>query len=654
METEHEFIGNLFAERYQIRRLLGKGGMGKVYLASDTILNEDLVALKLLHADIAEEEKHVNRFIREVQLTRVVSNPHIVRTYDVGIYNGRLFFAMEYVEGDSLKDLLSKGPIDFQTLTRYLMQACEGLAAIHAESIIHRDLKPANMLLSKDETLKITDFGVARPGASDMTAFDEVVGSATYMAPEVWTGKNIGPASDLYALGISAFELLTGSVPFEADSAAELMWKHIEEEIEWPEATLTSTPVWLVDLINILLMKDCNQRPCSAEEIKRYLERCFAGDVPQVAFQHHDPLAAPVAKNDSAENSKATEAGGSEPGYYDAKPAYYDEAEGVELGIGAELPKASRLTHEDVRKAILSEESMEEYSEESSQAASTSFTSRAFAGLGRFLKAAVLTAIFAFLLIGPTGSALLYFWHKFILKPDIMQFVFIGITVVIHSSLLISLPVFFCSGLIFGIRRAFSDLLLMVSGVSILIVLIFSFNLTRLSYEAYEQDKDIKLKSIISIVEPGTINALQAAMLLPQSSRYKAEVAQDTVILKRQIGGKTFPALDHVLTMLLFSMLAVMVLSRLLSRVYIKTRKLLLWSSVLVGMVILLENFGIYFLKRNFGDLELLEILTLKGGLFFIPSSYLGFMLSLLNWLLMIAAALVLFKLVKRSGRVST
>jgi eukaryotic-like serine/threonine-protein kinase len=204
-------IGALFAGRYKIVRVLGSGGMGEVYLVKDALLGEDeFIALKVLHQQLSKDERQSKRFLREVQLTRKVTHPHIIRTFDAGEFGGRLYFTMEYVEGVSLKERMNGEPLSLEETCRIVTHICEGLGAIHEAGIVHRDLKPANVMLLKDGGVKIADFGVARPRWSELTGENEVVGSAPFMAPEVWLGKEIGPAADLYAVGALAYEMVTG------------------------------------------------------------------------------------------------------------------------------------------------------------------------------------------------------------------------------------------------------------------------------------------------------------------------------------------------------------------------------------------------------------------------------------------------------------
>lgn len=261
-------IGILFAERYLIQRSLGTGGMGSVYLAADQLLDGTEVALKVLHKELTADQKQLQRFFREVQVTRQITHRNIVRTFDAGQSVGRVFFTMEYVPGVVLKDILNEYRLlDISQTVPILSDIAQGLSAIHAQGVIHRDLKPANIILAKDGVARITDFGVARPSTSELTHHSEVVGSTAYLSPEAWTGRDVNHRTDLYALGVVAYEMLTGKKPFEAGSPAEYMFKHLEQQPASIRSLVPELPAWIDHLVLQLLAKDQYERPESADEI---------------------------------------------------------------------------------------------------------------------------------------------------------------------------------------------------------------------------------------------------------------------------------------------------------------------------------------------------------------------------------------------------
>jgi serine/threonine protein kinase len=266
--------GELFAERYRIVSTLGKGGMGTVYLAEDTLLNNSQIALKVLHPQLNQDQKQLQRFYREVQFARKVTHPNIVRTFDVGQARDSVFFTMEHVEGYSLKECLLDGKaLGLEQSIAILLDITNGLSAVHQAGIIHRDLKPANIMLCTDGLARISDFGVARTEMSELTNHDEVIGSAAYLSPEAWTGQNVTHLTDIYALGVMAFEMLTGGLPFNADSPASLMFKHLKEEPPAIEYFNKEVPKWLNNLVLSMLAKDQNKRPQNAEQVIAIIEQ---------------------------------------------------------------------------------------------------------------------------------------------------------------------------------------------------------------------------------------------------------------------------------------------------------------------------------------------------------------------------------------------
>jgi serine/threonine protein kinase len=260
-------VNTTFASRYRLKELLGKGGMGSVYLAVDTILGDEELAIKILNESLTNEEKYQKRFLREIQLTRKITHPNIVRTFDVGKSAQYIYFTMEYLQGESLKDILERGPVPCDTVVTYLKDITKALSAIHEAGIIHRDLKPANVIVSNKKEIKLTDFGLARYGDSDITKHDEVVGSLQYISTELWLGRDFDARADLYSLGVLTYELLTGVVPFDGDTPHDIMRKHIESKPVKPSMIVEGIPEWLEKLTLRMLSKEPKMRPSSAQEL---------------------------------------------------------------------------------------------------------------------------------------------------------------------------------------------------------------------------------------------------------------------------------------------------------------------------------------------------------------------------------------------------
>ncbi len=268
--------GQVISGRYEIKRLLGSGGMGAVYLAEDRVLEGNKVALKILHDEMTRDQELTKRFLREVQLMHQVNHKNVVRTYDVGLEGSSIYFTMEFVSGEPLVEILDsishKGHVSIERIANLTIQICEGLEAIHQSEILHRDLKPQNIMVLPNDVIKITDFGVARPKDSTLTQHNEIIGSAEYMAPEIWTGNALTPSVDLYAFGVILYELATGKLPFESEEPARLMWLHIKQPPTPPKSIRGDIPAWLNQLILGLLQKRAKDRPANAGEVVNFVK----------------------------------------------------------------------------------------------------------------------------------------------------------------------------------------------------------------------------------------------------------------------------------------------------------------------------------------------------------------------------------------------
>jgi serine/threonine protein kinase len=260
--------GDVFNSRYQIERIIGAGGMGEVYLAADMLVSGEQVALKIIRADLSSQERNIKRFQREVQLTRKLAHKNIARTFDAGMADGRFYFSMEYIKGRPLDELLQHGALAPETIVSIALDVVNGLEAIHDAGVVHRDLKPGNVIIDEQGVAKIMDFGIARPGTSNLTQSSEVLGSGPYMAPELWSGGDVGGASDRYALGAMLYEMATGVVPFDGESAPELMFKHIDNTPARPTEIEPQVPLWLEAIILKLLSKNPHDRFMSESEIR--------------------------------------------------------------------------------------------------------------------------------------------------------------------------------------------------------------------------------------------------------------------------------------------------------------------------------------------------------------------------------------------------
>jgi beta-lactam-binding protein with PASTA domain/predicted Ser/Thr protein kinase len=270
-------IGTLFDGRYQVVRKLGAGGMANVYLAEDQELGRR-VAIKILNDRHAGDEQFVERFRREAKNAAALSHPNIVSIYDRGEAEGTYYIAMEYLDGRSLKELIvQRGPAPITVSVEYARQILSALGFAHRHGIVHRDIKPHNVLVDADGRVKVTDFGIARAGASQMTEAGSIVGTAQYLSPEQARGTDVDQRSDLYSLGIVLYELLTGALPFNGDTPVEIAMKHLSTIPEAPSAKRPEVPRDLDLIVTRALAKDPDDRYQSAEEMDADLERFLRG-----------------------------------------------------------------------------------------------------------------------------------------------------------------------------------------------------------------------------------------------------------------------------------------------------------------------------------------------------------------------------------------
>ena len=213
---------NMIANRYEVFKHIGQGGMADVFLAVDTILNRQ-VAIKILRSELSTDAVSVLRFEREAQAATALTHPNIVDIYDVGDYKGHHYIVMEYVEGKTLKQVIqARGALLKEEAVDIMKQLVSAISEAHKRGIIHRDIKPQNVIVKADGTIKVLDFGIAlAKGSMQLTQANNVMGSVHYLAPELARGESASVQSDIYALGIVLFEMLTGDVPFKADSAVQ-------------------------------------------------------------------------------------------------------------------------------------------------------------------------------------------------------------------------------------------------------------------------------------------------------------------------------------------------------------------------------------------------------------------------------------------------
>ncbi|MBV6702304.1 serine/threonine-protein kinase [Kitasatospora aureofaciens] len=278
--------GDVLDDRYRLVERLGRGGFGVVWRATDLRLDRS-VAVKVLLEEHAADQEAVGRFIREARTAGSLASPHIVTVHDFGrvpTASGEThYLVMELVRGRSLADVLKDGVPASADALRWMRHVCRALDAAHRSGVVHRDIKPENVMIAEDTgKAKVLDFGIARllTQSAVLTSTGNVVGTVPYLAPECWSGAGADSRADLYALGVMLYELCTGRRPFRAASAAEYMYKHLEEV---PARVRTTDPA-LGELIAELLAKNPADRPADAAEVHRRLRAVRPG-----VLDHNDP-----------------------------------------------------------------------------------------------------------------------------------------------------------------------------------------------------------------------------------------------------------------------------------------------------------------------------------------------------------------------------
>jgi serine/threonine-protein kinase len=270
--------GNLFDNRYRLGRRLGSGGMADVYLATDELLGRQ-VAIKILSDRFARDDGFVERFRREASAAAGLNHPNIVAVYDRGEAEGTYYIAMEFLDGPTLKqEITQRAPLPEAEAIGWATQALDALDFAHRRGVIHRDVKPHNMVLTDDNRLKVTDFGIARAqNTQEMTEVGSIVGTAQYLSPEQARGQAVGPQSDLYSMGIVLFEMLTGELPFTGDGAVDIAMKQVSDQPPSLRSKNRLVSPELEQVVMRALAKDPALRHSSARAMADELRRVSRG-----------------------------------------------------------------------------------------------------------------------------------------------------------------------------------------------------------------------------------------------------------------------------------------------------------------------------------------------------------------------------------------
>lgn len=283
MSGPSDLIGTTLDGRYRLLRMHSEGGMGRVYEGVHVHFDRR-VAVKTLHPRLAYESRFRDRFLLEAKSASQIGHPNVVHIMDFGnTPDGSVYFAMEFLEGRDLRALLAKeGRLSWSRAREILVQAVDGLVAAHAKDIVHRDIKPGNCFLVDNpdggvETVKLLDFGIAKVGSDDdqsqLTATGEVYGTAAYMAPEQARGEPLDPRSDIYSMGVMAYEMLTGKVPFSGGTAVHVITRHLTDTPKRPRERVPSIPPAVEAMILIAMAKNIDDRYGSMVEFREAIEK---------------------------------------------------------------------------------------------------------------------------------------------------------------------------------------------------------------------------------------------------------------------------------------------------------------------------------------------------------------------------------------------
>lgn len=300
----------VLGERYRLKVRIASGGMGTVYVANDERLGR-MVAVKLLKEGLSDDERFVERFRREARSAAALSHPNVASVYDYGEDDGCHFIVMEYADGRDLAHLLKEvGPLDPDRAAQIAAQIAAALGHAHAAGLIHRDIKPANVIVDEKDHVKVTDFGIARAvGDSTLTATGTIMGTAAYLSPEQAQGGEVDARSDVYAVGIVLYEMLTGSVPFSGGSAVSIAMRHLSDEVVAPSSLQRDVPAELDTVVLKATSKDPKDRFQDGTELSSELQVLRRGStaelIPEVQPERTSLLPLPAGPWDPARLGRA-------------------------------------------------------------------------------------------------------------------------------------------------------------------------------------------------------------------------------------------------------------------------------------------------------------------------------------------------------------
>src|SRR4051794_30863151 len=270
-------VGTCLSGRYRLDVQIGTGGMSTVYRAFDQTL-ERVVAVKLMHREVATDSDQLERFRREARAVAQLSHPHIVGVIDAGEDDGRPYIVLEYVEGETLKERIRRqGRLPIPEAIAYAIEIAHALGTAHSRHIVHRDVKPQNVLIDEEGSAKVTDFGIARTLEEDgLTADGRVLGTTDYVSPEQALGHDVNGQSDIYSLGVVLFEMLTGDVPFHGENQVSVAMKHVREDLPDIQTRRPEVSATLAAVLDHMTEKDPERRYPDAGALVADLEEALA------------------------------------------------------------------------------------------------------------------------------------------------------------------------------------------------------------------------------------------------------------------------------------------------------------------------------------------------------------------------------------------
>jgi serine/threonine-protein kinase len=279
--------------KYVVVRLIGEGGMGRVYEATDPIINRR-VAIKTISSHLLQTPEARGRFLREAQAAGQLSHPNLITIHDIAEHEGAPFIVMEYLDGEELTGVIAKRRTPLDMKLRMMIDVCEGLAFAHMKGLVHRDIKPANIFITKQQHVKILDFGLARGLESDLTQTGNVVGTPSYMAPEQVRGEPIDQRADIFAAGVVLYELLSGRKPFSGQTTAATIYQVLEHRPQPVDELDPTLPGDLAKIVQRAIEKDPAARYQRIEEMAADLERIKVGADSTLILSAPPPAAAPA------------------------------------------------------------------------------------------------------------------------------------------------------------------------------------------------------------------------------------------------------------------------------------------------------------------------------------------------------------------------